>query len=70
MKKGIHPEYHDVLIIMTDGASYKIKYTPRKKKPLWKLDMDTKSHAFWSAESSLNLIDSAGQKAKFKKRFF
>ncbi len=69
MKKGIHPEYQDILIIMTDGSSYRTRSTSRKKKGLLKLDMDTKSHLFWSGGSSLNIVDTGGQRAKFKKRF-
>ncbi len=69
MKKGIHPEYQDILIIMTDGSSYRTRSTSRKKKGLLKLDMDTKSHLFWSGGSPLNIVDTGGQRAKFKKRF-
>lgn len=69
MKKGIHPDYSSVLVVMTDGSSYETKSTSRRKKILSKLDMDTKSHLFWSGGYDLNVVESGGQRAKFKKRF-
>lgn len=69
MKKGIHPEYSNTIVIMTDGSSYETRSTFKRKKTLSKLDMDTKSHLFWSGESNLNVVGTGGQRAKFKKRF-
>ena len=30
MKKGIHPDYHEITIVMTDGTEYKTKSTMGK----------------------------------------
>ena len=34
MKKDIHPEYHDINIVMTDGTEYKTRSTMGKKATL------------------------------------
>ena len=68
MKKDIHPDYHEITIIMTDGTEYKTKSTMGKAGDTLKLDIDPKSHPAWTGEAS-KLMDSDGQVAKFNKRF-
>tara|TARA_B100001778_G_scaffold181559_1_gene149403 strand:+ start:94 stop:315 length:222 start_codon:yes stop_codon:yes gene_type:complete len=67
MKKKIHPDYHDINVVMTDGSTFKTKSTWGKKDDTLKLDIDPKSHAAWTGKSSLN--ESEGQVARFQKRF-
>ena len=67
MKKGIHPDYHEITVVMTDGSSFKTRSTWGKAGDTLRLDIDPKSHPAWTGVH--RLIDSGGQLAKFKKRF-
>jgi large subunit ribosomal protein L31 len=67
MKKDIHPDYHEINIVMTDGSSYKTRSTYGKAGDTLRLDIDPKSHPAWTGVH--RLVDSGGQLAKFKKRF-
>ena len=68
MKKGIHPNYHEIEVVMTDGSSFKTKSTWGKPSDTLKLEIDPKSHPAWTG-GKLNINDSVGQVAKFEKRF-
>jgi large subunit ribosomal protein L31 len=67
MKKDIHPDYHEINIVMTDGSSFKTRSTLGKAGDTLRLDIDPKSHPAWTGVH--RLIDTGGQLAKFKKRF-
>ena len=68
MKKDIHPDYHEITVIMTDGSKYKTRSTMGKAGDTLKLDIDPLSHPAWTGENS-KMLDSDGQVAKFQKRF-
>jgi large subunit ribosomal protein L31 len=67
MKKGIHPDYHEINVVMTDGSSFKTRSTMGKAGDTLRLDIDPKSHPAWTGVH--RLVDSGGQLAKFQKRF-
>jgi large subunit ribosomal protein L31 len=67
MKKDIHPDYHEITIVMTDGSEYKTRSTYGKPGQSMRLDIDPKTHPAWTGEH--RLVDSGGQVAKFNKRF-
>ena len=67
MKKDIHPDYHEITIIMTDGTEYNTKSTMGKAGDTLKLDIDPKSHPAWTGQH--RILDSGGQVARFNKRF-
>jgi large subunit ribosomal protein L31 len=67
MKKDIHPDYHEITVVMTDGTEYKTRSTWGAAGDTMKLDIDSKSHPAWTGVH--RLIDSGGQLAKFNKRF-
>ena len=67
MKKGIHPEYHEISVVMTDGSIFKTRSTYGKAGDTLKLDIDPKTHPAWTGVH--RLVDSGGQLAKFNKRF-
>ncbi|MGY8992225.1 MAG: 50S ribosomal protein L31 [Rhodospirillales bacterium] len=67
MKKDIHPEYHEITVVMTDGSSYQTRSTWGAPGDTIKLDIDPKSHPAWTGVH--RLLDSGGQLAKFNKRF-
>jgi large subunit ribosomal protein L31 len=67
MKKDTHPDYHEITVVMTDGTTYKTRSTWGKAGDTLKLDIDSRSHPVWTGVH--RLVDSAGQLAKFNKRF-
>ncbi len=68
MKKGIHPDYHEITVVMTDGSSYATRTTWGAAGDTMRLDVDPKSHPAWTGGAG-RLVDTAGQVAKFNKRF-
>ena len=68
MKKGIHPDYHEITGVMTDGSSYATRTTWGAAGDTLRLDVDPKSHPAWTGGVG-RLVDTAGQVAKFNKRF-
>ncbi len=67
MKQNIHPDYHEISVVMTDGTEFKTRSTYGKAGDVMRLDIDPKSHPAWTGIH--RLVDSGGQLAKFSKRF-
>jgi large subunit ribosomal protein L31 len=67
MKPGIHPAYHEINIVMTDGTQFKTRSCYGKEGDTLRLDIDPKSHPAWTGQH--RIIDSGGQVAKFNKKF-
>ncbi|MBC7134104.1 50S ribosomal protein L31 [Oceanibaculum nanhaiense] len=67
MKQEIHPDYHEITVLMTDGTSYKTRSTWGKEGDTLRLEIDPTSHPAWTGQH--RLLDSGGQVAKFNKRF-
>jgi len=67
MKQDIHPDYHEITVVMTDGSSFKTRTTWGKAGDTLRLDIDPKSHPAWTGVQKL--LDTGGQIAKFNKRY-
>jgi large subunit ribosomal protein L31 len=67
MKEGIHPDYHEITVVLTDGSSFKTRSTLGKPGESLRLDIDPKTHPAWTGQH--RIVDSGGQVAKFNKRF-
>jgi len=67
MKPGIHPEYHEYNVIMTDGTTFKTRSCAGKPGDTLRLDIDPKSHPAWTGVQ--RIMDTGGQVAKFNKKF-
>ena len=67
MKKDIHPDYHEITVVMTDGTKFNTKSTYGKSGDEIKLDIDPKTHPAWTGQH--RIVDSGGQVARFNKRF-
>ncbi len=67
MKSKIHPDYHEITVVMTDGSEYKTRSTWGKEGGSLRLDIDPKTHPAWTGVHRLS--DTGGQLAKFNKRF-
>jgi large subunit ribosomal protein L31 len=67
MKADIHPDYHEIKVVMTDGTEFTTRSTWGKAGDVMRLEIDSKSHPAWTGVH--RLVDSGGQLAKFNKRF-
>jgi len=67
MKKKIHPSYHKIKVVMTDGSSFETKSTWGKEGDTLKLDIDPISHSAWTGGSQ-KILDK-GRVSKYNKRF-
>jgi large subunit ribosomal protein L31 len=67
VKPNIHPDYHEINIIMTDGTEFKTRSCMGKPGETLRLDIDPKSHPAWTGVQ--RMVDSGGQVAKFNKKF-
>jgi len=67
MKKKIHPHYHKIKVVMTDGSNFETKSTWGKEGDTLKLDIDSKSHAAWIGGTQ-KILDK-GRVSKFNKKF-
>jgi large subunit ribosomal protein L31 len=67
MKKDIHPDYHEITVVMTDGSEFKTRSTYGKEGDSLRLDIDPKTHPAWTGVHRVS--ETGGQMAKFRKRF-
>ncbi|MBT4907758.1 MAG: 50S ribosomal protein L31 [Rhodospirillaceae bacterium] len=67
MKKDIHPEYHEITVVMTDGSEFTTRSTYGEPGDTLRLDIDPKTHPAWTGQH--RLVDTGGQVAKFNKRY-
>lgn len=47
MKADIHPDYHDIKIVLTDGTEYTTRSCLGKPGEVLRLDVDPLSHPAW-----------------------
>jgi large subunit ribosomal protein L31 len=62
MKKGIHPEYVEAVVICACGNTF----TTRSTKKTLKTDVCSKCHPFFTGEQ--RIVDTAGQVERYMKR--
>lgn len=67
MKADIHPDYHTIKIVMTDGTEYETRSTWGSEGDVMTLDVDPKSHPAWQGGTAR--VVEKGQLSKFEKRF-
>ena len=48
MKKDIHPDYHEITVVMTDGAEFRTRSTWGETGGVMKLDVDPRTHPAWT----------------------
>ena len=68
MKSDIHPDYHEITVVMTDGTEFKTRSTYGKAGDTLRLDIDPTTHPAWIGGAQ-RLVDTGGQVARFNKRF-
>src|SRR6187402_1767049 len=67
MKDKIHPDYHKITVVMTDGTSFETRSTWGKEGASMRLDIDPKTHPAWTGVRQS--IDRGGRVQRFKDRF-
>lgn len=67
MKPGIHPDYHEITVKLTNGKTFKTRSTYGKAGDVLQLDIDITTHPAWTGKTSLN--DKSGRVADFNKKF-
>jgi large subunit ribosomal protein L31 len=68
MKKDIHPEYHPIKVVMTDGTEYETRSTWGEAGGTLRLDIDSKTHPAWTGGSA-HLTDRGGRLSRFKRKY-
>jgi large subunit ribosomal protein L31 len=68
MKQDIHPDYHTIKVIMTDGTEYETRSTYGKEGDTLRLDIDPRTHPAWTGGQQ-TLLDRGGRLSKFKNKF-
>ena len=68
MKKDIHPDYHTIKVVMTDGTHYETRSTYAKEGAELHLDIDPKTHPAWTGGGQ-HLVDRGGRVSRFKNRY-
>ena len=63
MRDGIHPEYHEVMVVCACGNTFKTRST---KKDL-RVEICSSCHPFFTGKQKL--VDSAGRVERFQKRY-
>jgi large subunit ribosomal protein L31 len=68
MKADIHPDYHFIKVVMTDGTEFITRSTYGKPGDKMNLDIDPNTHPAWTGGSQ-QLMDRGGRLSKFNNRF-
>jgi len=68
MKDGIHPEYHEIDVKLTNGDIVKMRSTYGAEGETLSLDIDPSVHPAWTGGST-HLMDTGGRVSKFKKKY-
>ncbi len=68
MKSDIHPAYHMIKVVMTDGTDFMTRSTYGADGDTLNLDIDPKTHPAWTGGSQ-QLLDRGGRLSRFNSRF-
>jgi large subunit ribosomal protein L31 len=68
MKADIHPNYHFIKVVMTDGTEFITRSTYGSEGAELHLDIDPKTHPAWTGGTQ-HLLDRGGRLSRFNSRF-
>ena len=60
MKKGIHPDYKEITVLMSDGTEITTRSTMDVKDGVYRSEVDSKNHPFYTK---------SGRVDRFKRRY-
>ena len=67
MKKEIHPDYHEITVVLTDGQEFTTRSTYGEPGAVLRLDIDPSTHPAWTGGPQ-RVLDT-GRVAKFRNKF-
>lgn len=67
MKKGIHPDYKELTIVLSDGTEIKTRSTLNTKDGVFRSEIDSKNHPFYTQNKSYTA--KAGRVDRFKRMY-
>ncbi len=67
MKANIHPDYHEIKVVMTDGVEYTTHSCWGKPGDVMRLDIDPLNHPAWTGGSAK--VMEKGRLAKFGNKY-
>ena len=67
MKTGIHPDYNEITVVMSDGSEITTRSTMKTKDGVYKSEIDSKNHPFYNKDKKIQ--KKAGQIDRFNKRY-
>jgi large subunit ribosomal protein L31 len=67
MKKDLHPAYHPVELVMTDGSKHILRTTWGEPNARLQLVIDSKNHPAYTGERKM--LDSVGRIEKFNRKY-
>ncbi len=67
MKKGIHPDYKEITVVLSDGSEIKTRSTMDTAEGIYKSEVDSKNHPFYNKNQKIN--KKAGRIDRFNKRY-
>ena len=68
MKEGIHPKYHTIKVVMTDGTEFTTRSCYGSEGATLNLDIDPWSHPAWTGGQQ-QLLDRGGRLSRFNSKF-
>lgn len=68
MKPDVHPQYHFIKVVTTDGSEFMTRSTYGAEGATLHLDIDPKTHPAWTGGSQ-HLVDRGGRLTRFTSRF-
>ena len=68
MKSDIHPTYHTIRVVMTNGTEFMTRSTYGEEGATLNLDIDPSTHPAWTGGSA-QLTDRGGRLSRFNTRF-
>jgi large subunit ribosomal protein L31 len=68
MKPDIHPQYHFIRVVMTDGTEFITRSSYGSEGETLNLDIDPTTHPAWTGGSQ-HLLDRGGRLSRFNSRF-
>lgn len=64
----VHPDYHFIKVVMTNGTEYMTRSTMGKAGDVLNLDIDPSTHPAWTGGEQ-KLMDRGGRLSRFNSRF-
>lgn len=53
MKKGIHPEYNEVTVVLSDGSEIQTRSTIKTADGIIKSEIDSRNHPFYNKDQKI-----------------